>query len=104
MLAGAFLIEILGRRVTHDIAFGALASMVALPFLAYVFGQPTELVYVSVGIALMLIVKRLTANWETPSTDPYGLPAVLLYRLLWDRDVPRRVEWTARRPPSEQED
>ena len=50
------------------------------------------------GMALMLVLKRLTANWERPSTERYGLARVLLHRFLWDRDVPRQEAWTGRMP------
>ena len=52
------------------------------------------------GFALLVVLKRLSANWERPR-DEYGLAQVLRYRLLWDRDVPRSVSWTETRPKAD---
>ena len=59
--------------------------------------KPAEFVLASVFVSLILLLKRLTANWERPG-DEYGFARVMIFRLLWDRDVPRKVEWTERRP------
>ena len=98
MLAGVFLIGLIGRAVMRDTAFWTLATLIVLPLLTYAFGEPMELVYMSSGISALLVLKRLTANWERPGQE-YGLPRTLAYRVLWDRDVPRKLEWTTRRPP-----
>ena len=101
MLVGALLIGIIGKRLTHESAFWSLVAVLTLPLQASLFGQPPELVYMSIGITLLLASKRLTANWEPPRSTQHSLPKVLAYRLLWDRDVPRREGWTGRRPPVE---
>ena len=101
-LVGAAILGIIGRLLTKDLGFWTFVAMLALPVLAYVFEEPPErvyMVYMGVGIALILILKRLTSNWERPRGD-YPLLHVLVFRLLWDRDVPRKKEWTGRRPVS----
>ena len=103
MLAGVLLIGIIGRLVVGETALLSLITVVLLPVLAYLIGEPSELVYMSTAFALLLVLKRLTANWEKPTRE-HTLPRVLLYRLLWDRDIPRKMQWTARRPPSEAKD
>ena len=60
-------------------------------------GAAAEKVLAVVAIASLLVFKRLTANWE-PIPQEYGVLRVLAFRILWDRDVPKRVEWTNRRP------
>jgi glycerol-3-phosphate acyltransferase PlsY len=102
MLTGALMIGIVGRLLTRETAVWTLISALALPLLAYLYGEPHELVYMSAGIAALLAVKRLTANWELPQ-DEYSLLRVLGSRLLWDRDAPHRAQWTSRRPPSDEE-
>ena len=100
ILVAIVLIVVLGRLVTRDVAFWTLVALLTVPPLAYLFGQSSELVYMLFGIALLLVLKRLTANWETPVRDGHSVPGVLLRRLVWDRDVARRLEWMVRRPAS----
>ena len=97
LLIMAVLSLILMRIATRDTGLWTLMSIVLLPTLAYVMGQPVEVVLTVVAIGALLVVKRLTANWE-PIPPEYGVLRVLAFRILWDRDVPKRVEWTNRRP------
>ena len=97
LLVMAVLSLILMRIATRDTGLWTLMSIVLLPTLAYVMGQPAEVVLTVVAIGALLVVKRLTANWE-PIPPEYGVLRVLAFRILWDRDVPKRVEWTNRRP------
>ena len=99
---GLILIGLIGRVVTKDTGIWSLVSFMALPVTAIVLDRPPEVVYMLGGMALILVVKRLTANWERPSTDRYGPVRVLLHRFLWDRDVPRKETWTGRMPQAEQ--
>ena len=82
--------------VARDTGFWTFISILAFPALATMLDKPPEVVITAVCISLILLGKRLTANWEKPLSK-YGIPRVLLYRILWDRDVPRKVEWTERR-------
>ena len=97
LLIMAVLSLILMRIATRDTGLWTLMSIVLLPALAYVLGQPPEKVLAVVAIGALLVFKRLTANWE-PIPSEYGVLRVLAFRILWDRDVPKRVEWTNRRP------
>ena len=97
LLIMAVLSLILMRIATRDTGLWTLMSIVLLPALAYVLGQPPEKVLTVVAIGALLVFKRLTANWE-PIPSEYGVLRVLAFRILWDRDVPKRVEWTNRRP------
>ena len=101
LVAWALLIGVAGRILTRDVAFWTLVAVLALPVLTLVFERPPEIeiTLMSVAIALLLVLKRLLANWESPLNE-YSLPRVLAYRLLWDRDVPRRQQWEARAPMS----
>ena len=100
VLIGLLIIWIMGRMVSRDAGFWTLVAALTIPILAHLFSEPSELVYASVAMALLMLIKRLTANWESPRGE-YSLPRVLAYRLLWDRDVPRKESWTDRRPPAE---
>lgn len=101
--------------VARDTAFWTFVSILAFPILALTMAtaapalpdslsvvsglmdKPSEFILSSVCVSLILLGKRLTANWERLSPE-YGFMRVMVYRLLWDRDVPRKVEWTERRP------
>ena len=87
-----------GRIARGDTALLALFGALALPFLAWMRGQPAEIVWMLVAITLLMVTKRTTANWEWPKTDGSGFLRVLTNRILWDRDESAKEEWTARRP------
>ena len=86
-----------GRILFRDMGLWTFIAMLLLPALALIFDRPPERVYMSVAIGLLLVLKRLTANWE-PLTGEYSLIKVMAYRVVWDRDVPKQVQWTSRRP------
>ncbi len=88
---------VVGRIITRDTGFWTFAALLALPFVSLAFRRPAEIVACAAGICAIMLLKRLTANWETPPPQ-YPFRRVLLYRLIWDRDVPKRMEWTERRP------
>ena len=101
--------------IARDTGFWTFVSILAFPIIALTLttaplplpdslsaasglvDQPPEFILASACISLILLGKRLTANWEGPHNE-YGFARVMVYRLLWDRDVPRKVEWTERRP------
>lgn len=88
---------IIGRLVYKDTGLWTFVAMITLPVLTLVFDREVEIVAMSVGIGVLLTVKRLTANWERPSGDQ-PMARVLAYRLVWDRDVPGKPLWTERSP------
>ena len=101
--------------IRRDTGFWTFVSILAFPIIALtlataaptlpdslsaangLINKPPEFVLSSALVSAILLGKRLTANWERP-LEEYGLWRTLAYRLLWDRDVPRKVEWTERRP------
>ena len=92
-----FVMGMLGRTIFKETGLWTLASLILLPILAIVFKRPDEILIMNLGIAALLIAKRLTANWEAPA-EGYAIYQVMLNRILWDRDVPRKAQWTERRP------
>ena len=93
----AVILGAMGWLIFKDTAFWSFVSMIALPILAFLFGRPLEVVVMSVIIGVLLLLKRATANWQMPASDS-GLIRVLVYRILWDRDVSKKLEWTSRLP------
>ena len=90
-------IGLIGRLLYKDTGFWTLVALVALPVMTLIFDRPLEIVLTSVCIGLLLMAKRLIGNRE-PRTSTYSMPLVLIYRLVWDRDVPRKARWTTRDP------
>ena len=93
----AIVLGLVGAALFRDTAFWTFLSMLALPLLAFLFSRPTEVLYMAGFIGILLIMKRLTGNWEYPS-EKYSFLRVMAHRALWDRDVPRKVQWTERHP------
>jgi glycerol-3-phosphate acyltransferase PlsY len=98
----AVVIGVIGQLMFRESGFWTFISILLLPVLAYLFNRPTEILYMNLGIGALLILKRVTANWEPPGTE-YALARVVAYRVLWDRDVPRKAQWTKRGPPPRKE-
>ena len=90
-------VGMIGWLLKRDTGFWTLVAMVSLPILAYFFDRPVEVLTMCVGIGVLLMTKRLTANWEPLPSGSSAL-RVLGLRALFDRDVPRQASWTERRP------
>ena len=94
------LVGLIGTLWLKDMAFWMFVMIVALPGLVYffdffdLFERDMTIVILFVCLAVALLAKRLTANWERPEQG-YNW-RVLLYRVLWDRDVRQQEEWTRR--------
>ena len=88
---------IIGRLIYDDTGLWTFVAMITLPVLTLVFDRQIEIVTMSVGIGIILMAKRLTANWERPSRG-FSIASVLSRRLLWDRDLPNKTPWIQRGP------
>ena len=97
MLILTFVMGFVGRLVFKETGFWTLVSLLALPALAYAFGQPIEVIYTTLGIVLLLMAKRVMANKELGIAG-YPMYRVIVNRILWDRDVSRKSEWLERKP------
>jgi len=95
LLFGVIILGIGGVVIMRETALFTLLVIVILPFIGVLFNRPPEFVNMAIALGLILITKRLVANWESPHYK-YPLSKVLLYRLLWDRDVRYKNEWTSR--------
>ena len=94
-------VGMIGWLLKRDTGFWTLVAMVSLPILAYLFDRPVEVLTMCGGIGVLLMTKRLTANWEPLPSGSSAL-RVLALRALFDRDVPRQASWTERRPGTEE--
>jgi len=70
---------------------------VSLPFASLGFGEPLALTLCLMGMVLLMMIKRLIANWHL-GPPVGGWKQVALYRLLLDRDVRTREAWVYRKP------
>lgn len=95
LLFGVIILGLGGVLIMRETALFTLVVIVILPFIGVLFDRPPEFVNMAIALGLILITKRLVANWEAPYYK-YPLSKVLLYRLLWDRDVRYKNEWTSR--------
>ena len=100
LLAGTIIVGLLGWLILRNLALWMVIGMALMVPLAYLLHQPPEIVYVLLGLLLLVLLKRVTGNWSRPMAgEPW--PRVLLYRLLFDRDVAERGRWLSRRPNSD---
>lgn len=90
---------LVGRVIFNEAGFWTFIALLSFPALAFVFNRPTEIIYACIGISLLLLGKRLTANWESPQSK-YPLHVVFFCRIMLDRDVPRKDDWVERKPRS----
>ncbi|HID88051.1 MAG TPA: glycerol-3-phosphate acyltransferase [Anaerolineae bacterium] len=93
-----FLLIALGiGRLFRYTALAALLALVTLPFVSRAAGQPSAVTWACLGMLLITVVKRLEAN-RIPLPPGAERRRVLVRRLLLDRDVGARGEWTTRQP------
>ena len=108
LLILAIFFGIIGWLILKDTGFWAFVTCLVLAPVTFLFevvldGKSFDLVYLSLGIATAVFLKRLTANWERPQS---GVPfmKVLFYRLIYDRDVSRKSNWINRQPSIDQQE
>jgi len=84
--------------IVRNTPVGALLAGVSLPFASLGFGEPLALTLCLMGMVLLMMIKRLIANWNlTPLVAEWK--QVALYRILFDRDIRAREAWVYRKPP-----
>ena len=108
MAALGLILGVVGRLLYRDTGFWTFIAMLVLPPVTLLLNtypplpieRPGVLMYFSIGVSAMALVKRLTANWERPP-EGYSLARVAFNRAVYDRDVSRKDEWTGRQPGDE---
>ena len=92
-----------GHLLTRGAAVWALAALVSLPLLFYVFpaglkmADGLTMVWFSLGVLGLVVLKRLSSNW-TPLPGDLPRRKVFFNRLVRDRDVDDREQWVERMP------
>lgn len=82
-----------------DSAPWALASLLTLPLFSYLIGGPDIVLWLSVGMVLLTLAKRLEANRRSLPPPGPERRRVVLRRLVLDRDIASHADWIQRRPP-----
>ncbi len=94
VLIAIVVVGLVGTLWLKDMAFWMFVMILALPGIALLLDRDVTIVILFACLSIVLLAKRLTANWERPK---HGYTwRVFLYRILWDRDVRRQEDWTRR--------
>jgi len=102
LAAACAVISIGGWKVAKSSGIWVLISLVLLPLWAYLFHQLVldenlNMVWFSLGLLGIVVLKRLSSNW-TPFPGDIPRKKVLLNRLVRDRDISDRAGWVWRIP------
>ena len=102
ILLGTLFIGIMGRIVTKDNAFWAFVTIIMLPIitLATTSQSIEHSLIISLGITCLLIAKRITSN-SHPNLENNKYREILIYRIIWDRDLKDHKQWINRNISSE---
>jgi glycerol-3-phosphate acyltransferase PlsY len=80
---------------------GIWGGVIRKNLMAFALSRSLEAIVVTLIVLVLLVAKRLVANWQRPlENEP--LTRVLFYRLLVDRDIASRENWVSRRPDEPQ--
>lgn len=103
ILAGVCaVLSIGGWKLAKSSGIWVLISLISLPVWAYLLhsvllNDGLNLVWYSLGLLGIVVLKRLSANW-TPFPGDISRKKVLFNRLVRDRDVSDRTRWVRRIP------
>ena len=88
--------------VTRRTPVPIFVGMVILPIASTIFREPLSLTMGYLAMALIIIIKRLTAQPATEARS-IGMGRLLLNRLLFDRDIADRTAWVHRKRVAKKE-
>ncbi len=88
---------IIGRLLLRNTALLFLIGIAILPVASIFFKEPLAVTIFTTGLLALTILKRFTADGNTPVK---GIPIqhILLNRLLYDRDIRDNTAWLNRTP------
>ena len=95
-------ISIGGWKIAKSSGVWVLISLILLPLWSYLLhanllDQNLNMVWYTLGLLGMVVLKRLSANW-TPFPEDVPRKTVFFNRLVRDRDVSDRTRWVRRIP------
>ena len=102
ILLGTLFIAIMGRIMTKDNAFWTFVTIIMLPLIT--LATTTQIIesslIITLGITCLLIGKRITSN-SHPILENNKYREILIYRIIWDRDIKDHKKWINRNISSE---
>ncbi len=87
----------MGKVLSKDMSAWTLCAMILLPILALIFNQPPEYIYLCIAMSIVMLLKRLTGNFEKIDKNNSSIFVVLCCRIIWDRDIRDRKAWMRRK-------
>jgi glycerol-3-phosphate acyltransferase PlsY len=90
-------ISIGGWKLTKSSGLWVLVSLILSPLWVYLIHDGLNMVWYTLGLLGIVVLKRLSANW-TPFPEDVSRKRVLFNRLVSDRDVSDRTGWVRRIP------
>ena len=97
LLGVSAFIAIGGWAVTKNSGLWVLIALVLMPVFGWLLHGHLSLVWLSLGVLGIVVLKRLSSNW-TPFPQGVSRRRVLFNRLVRDRDVEDRTQWVTRMP------
>lgn len=97
LAAACAIISIGGWKLTKSSGLWVLVSLILSPLWAYLIHDGLNMVWYTLGLLGIVVLKRLSANW-TPFPEDVSRKKVLFNRLVRDRDVSDRTGWVRRIP------
>lgn len=97
ILAGIVVACIIGWALLRNLPLWTILGLLTTIMLSVVLNEPREIVLLLEGLTALTIIKRLFANWTRFPPQEAKLK-VLIWRLIYDRDVADRSAWVNRRP------
>lgn len=93
----ALLITGISVITIHNAPVGVLVALISLPLVSWAFSQPLPFTLGFVAIALISIIRRLTApRFDISASVPTG--QLLINRFFFDRDIKDARTWVNRMP------
>jgi glycerol-3-phosphate acyltransferase PlsY len=102
LLFGLIVVGFVGWLMLRNLALWTVIGMTLVVPLAILLGQSREVVLLLLGLVALVMLKRLTGNWQPLATEA-PRSRVMLNRLLYDRDVADRAAWIRRQSPGDPE-
>jgi glycerol-3-phosphate acyltransferase PlsY len=95
-LVAFFALGAAGLVIARRTPVPILGGLILLPVISAIVHEPLPLTLGYIAMALIIIIKRLTAQPST-ETRKTGMGRLLLNRFLFDRDISDRVTWIHRK-------
>ena len=97
LLILSILLLVFGKLFSKDTGPWSLIAFIIIPVISLLLNRDEAICLLMPGILLLIIFKRITANWKTAPTENDTIYHILLNRLVWDRDTHLKENWISRK-------